>query len=441
MDGGPLDDIPEESPVRGRSFSLSPKHQTLANNVTEVTAVKNMPLPCTSSSIISPSREAEVSMDESNSSPSLKMQPNRLHLQLDFSQGSSSRKSSKVLSALFTHISDPYSCGEEIEPAQMFTTSPTSPSFKLKEMMDDIDVSQDDESKEEDFLKRQSKPSIRRCRSLEMRKHLIDLSNTPVNAYKKNVTKRPPESLNQEKSVKRCKDFTTIVPKMGAIGTKPILSSLSISGAFVQDENTIHERIKTAVDALESPDLIADGTREYCLPVITGKHSDLKNIDHQTMADLLNRKFEGSFDKLTIIDCRYPYEYSGGHIKDAVNIFTEEEMVEFLNLEMKEVTMTSHRHILVFHCEFSSQRGPSLLRHLRKCDRQMNVLHYPQLTFPEVYCLYGGYKDFFLNHPELCEPSAYIPMIDEKYAEDLRHFRAKAKSWAAGEKKIADMAS
>ena len=39
------------------------------------------------------------------------------------------------------------------------------------------------------------------------------------------------------------------------------------------------------------------------------------------------------------------------------------------------------------------------LRHLRKLDRQMNIHQYPLLTFPEVYVLHLGYKEFFRNHP------------------------------------------
>ena len=55
--------------------------------------------------------------------------------------------------------------------------------------------------------------------------------------------------------------------------------------------------------------------------------------------------------------------------------------------------MKSHqkRTILVFHCEFSSERGPRQLRYLRACDRTRNP--YPKLHYPEIYLLYGGYKE------------------------------------------------
>ena len=50
-----------------------------------------------------------------------------------------------------------------------------------------------------------------------------------------------------------------------------------------------------------------------------------------------------------------------------------------------------------------------------------------------MYLLEGGYKRFFEEQPALCEPQDYKPMLHEDHGADLRHFRAKSKSWA-GEK-------
>ena len=51
------------------------------------------------------------------------------------------------------------------------------------------------------------------------------------------------------------------------------------------------------------------------------------------------------------------------------------------------------RILLVFHCEFSSERGPRMCRFVRERDRVLN--DYPNLHYPELYVLKGGYKDFF----------------------------------------------
>jgi len=56
-----------------------------------------------------------------------------------------------------------------------------------------------------------------------------------------------------------------------------------------------------------------------------------------------------------------------------------------------------HRRLLVvFHCEFSSERGPRLCRFVRERDRALN--EYPALHYPELYVLKGGYKEFFPHH-------------------------------------------
>lgn len=55
--------------------------------------------------------------------------------------------------------------------------------------------------------------------------------------------------------------------------------------------------------------------------------------------------------------------------------------------------------ILIFHCEFSFERGPRMLSHLRKIDRDLNAHNYPQLDYPEVYLLADGYKNFHLQSP------------------------------------------
>jgi hypothetical protein len=55
----------------------------------------------------------------------------------------------------------------------------------------------------------------------------------------------------------------------------------------------------------------------------------------------------------------------------------------------------SKRIVLVFHCEFSSERGPKMSRFLRKSDRQANKDCYPHLFYPEIYLLDGGYKVYF----------------------------------------------
>uniref|UniRef100_A0A8D2JKF1 M-phase inducer phosphatase n=1 Tax=Varanus komodoensis TaxID=61221 RepID=A0A8D2JKF1_VARKO len=168
----------------------------------------------------------------------------------------------------------------------------------------------------------------------------------------------------------------------------------------------------------------------YLFHTVSGKHQDLKYIDSEMIVAVLNGKFSRFIKECVIIDCRYPYEYEGGHIKGAVNLPMEEDVEAFL-LKKPILSSGNKRVIVVFHCEFSSERGPRMCRFVRERDRLGN--EYPTLHYPELYVLKGGYKDFFLKCKSYCEPQGYRPMHHEDFKEDLRKFRTKSRTWA-GEK-------
>lgn len=151
------------------------------------------------------------------------------------------------------------------------------------------------------------------------------------------------------------------------------------------------------------------------------------------MAKLVYGEFNDSVDSFKIIDCRYPYEFEGGHIRGAQNLYTHEQILaELVNSKTetpKLVADESKRNIIVFHCEFSSERGPKLSRFLRNNDRSRNEHVYPALHYPEMYLLHGGYEKFFELYPELCAPNNYRKMLDPLFNNDYRHFRAESNSW------------
>ncbi|KAM5189488.1 M-phase inducer phosphatase 1 isoform 2-T2 [Callospermophilus lateralis] len=184
-------------------------------------------------------------------------------------------------------------------------------------------------------------------------------------------------------------------------------------------------------------DLIGDFSKGYLFHTVSGKHQDLKYISPEIMASVLNGKFASVIKEFVIIDCRYPYEYEGGHIKGAVNLHMEEEVEDYL-LKKPIVPTDGKRVIVVFHCEFSSERGPRMCRYVRERDRLGN--EYPKLHYPELYVLKGGYKEFFLKCQSYCEPPSYRPMHHEDFKEDLKKFRTKSRTWA-GEKSKREMYS
>lgn len=202
--------------------------------------------------------------------------------------------------------------------------------------------------------------------------------------------------------------------------------------------STTEDTIKAAFEKEDNgTNLIGDFSQSFILPLLSfGRHADLRSISPDTLARLLEGSFNDHIDSYLIIDCRYPYEYEGGHIRGAINIFTKEQL--FKNYTEDKLGKKSHksdnisakRNVLIFHCEFSSERGPSLSRYLRNADRQKNSMCYPYLDYPEMYLLDGGYCKFFSQHSNLCVPSSYRSMYDPAHTSDLRRFRSKSKTWA-----------
>ncbi|XP_047114374.1 M-phase inducer phosphatase-like isoform X1 [Schistocerca piceifrons] len=218
--------------------------------------------------------------------------------------------------------------------------------------------------------------------------------------------------------------------------------SVKIQRSFSETEATIKRALQKAS---QEPDLIGDFTKPFILPLMDGRHQDLKSISPETLASLIRGQYKDSVASYTIVDCRYPYEYDGGHIQGARNLYTKDQIwKEFVDIQRPSnrssngddqyVSSDEKRNILIFHCEFSSERGPNMTRFLRNCDRTRNKDIYPALNYPEIYLLDGGYKNFFENHSDLCEPRAYQPMRDPKFESDLRLFRSKSKSWSGDNK-------
>ena len=246
------------------------------------------------------------------------------------------------------------------------------------------------------------------------------------------------------------------------------------------------------------------GKQRTAIPILQSISSGVNLVSVDTVARLLEGKYANKNVHFLIVDCRYPYEYSGGHIKDAVNICTfsdlirevfhripaihpaaavgregatafvdlgpqldrllarenpgirlpivreyvrsgyssdeddgddsdeslivedpfeadlaKEEAEEMKNLEAikqhlgeepddnptssdtsdEDVVDRDPSHVIIFHCEFSSQRAPGMAQFLRKLDRTTNCSRYPFLFYPETYVMKGGYAEFYRRFP------------------------------------------
>uniref|UniRef100_A0A8C3WZA4 M-phase inducer phosphatase n=1 Tax=Catagonus wagneri TaxID=51154 RepID=A0A8C3WZA4_9CETA len=205
----------------------------------------------------------------------------------------------------------------------------------------------------------------------------------------------------------------------------------------LRSKSLCHDEIESILDS-DHRELIGDYSKAFLLQTVDGKHQDLKYISPETMVALLTGKFSNIVERFVIVDCRYPYEYEGGHIKTAVNLPLERDAETFLLQNPITPRSLDKRIILIFHCEFSSERGPRMCRFIRERDRASN--DYPSLYYPEMYILKGGYKEFFPQHPTFCEPQDYRPMNHEAFKEELKTFRLKTRSWA-GERSRRELCS
>ncbi|XP_027712338.1 M-phase inducer phosphatase 3 [Vombatus ursinus] len=216
-------------------------------------------------------------------------------------------------------------------------------------------------------------------------------------------------------------------------------TSLELMEVFLEEQEAKESDLKKTVslcdvNALqilgENSDqrqLIGDFTKVCVLPTVTGKHQDLKYINPESVAALLWGQLQDLIEKFYVIDCRYPYEYQGGHIQGALNLHSQEELHNFFLKKPFIPSSAQKRVVIVFHCEFSSERGPRMCRYLREEDRALNK--YPALYYPELYILKGGYRDFFLEYVELCEPQSYCPMHHQDYKAELLKCQSQSKAW------------
>ncbi|EYC11270.1 hypothetical protein Y032_0051g2110 [Ancylostoma ceylanicum] len=175
---------------------------------------------------------------------------------------------------------------------------------------------------------------------------------------------------------------------------------------------------------------------KYHLETLTTNDSQaFRRIDARTLCQLMKSMSSEEFaKKYVLIDCRYPYEFNGGHIKGAINIYDTAKCEEVFFPSNSEHREEIHRRIPIFYCEYSQKRGPSMAQMLRSVDRQRNVDAYPKVDFPEIYVVDKGYRNFFEIFREssdrhLCEPCSYVAMADIRFTHHLKRFNFHKKSW------------
>ncbi|KAH3849384.1 hypothetical protein DPMN_091784 [Dreissena polymorpha] len=93
------------------------------------------------------------------------------------------------------------------------------------------------------------------------------------------------------------------------------------------------------------------------MPTISGKHKDLNSITPEIMSRVLEGAYSGRIDHLTAIDCMYIYEFEGGRIKGATNLYTKQAINDVIH---NSATSSGKNHVVIFYSDFSFEWGPNM---------------------------------------------------------------------------------
>lgn len=164
--------------------------------------------------------------------------------------------------------------------------------------------------------------------------------------------------------------------------------------------------------------------KKYCLPTLDIE-STIPRISADTLAQILNNEYSQFFTNVVIFDCRFFYEYSAGHICSSINLLERRQLESIYSrqvaIQRKEKMISDPNNecsdyeksaCLIFHCEFSTVRGPAWATLLRNIDRHRNSRFYPKLDFENVYILDGGFHSFYEKYPNMTT-GGYRPMDDQ----------------------------
>ena len=96
-----------------------------------------------------------------------------------------------------------------------------------------------------------------------------------------------------------------------------------------------------------------DDAHQLKLPHFIQEEESLPRITKDTMVNILDGRYNEFYDQSIVIDCRFEYEYNGGHIDGAINHNDKEALAGNLF-----EPLTPSRTLLIFHCEYSAHRAP-----------------------------------------------------------------------------------
>ncbi|TIA69201.1 hypothetical protein E3P92_03168 [Wallemia ichthyophaga] len=254
------------------------------------------------------------------------------------------------------------------------------------------------------------------------------------------------------------------VPSPGDIDSSPCADaspSIRPLSQQIQQKNTFNRPSGPlrALSSLQGPAISPRGVQipgfghsekeGKLLPCFNVKDDGLMRVNPDVVDDLISNPLPNNISDLHIVDCRFPFEYAGGHIPGAVNLGTLQAVENHFLIPNSGINQSSFslptpstsasnnensRKVIIFHCEFSNMRAPTLAKHLRSLDRSRN--EHPNLNFPELYILSGGYAEYYKQYNFKKPYLRYTPMDAPNFHPEreahLAAFRASSKPSSMG---------
>lgn len=108
-----------------------------------------------------------------------------------------------------------------------------------------------------------------------------------------------------------------------------------------------------------------------------------------------------------LVDCRWPYEFEGGHIRGAINCVTVDDLLDSTNcLDYAKV---------ILYCEYSIRRSVNVAQSLSH-----TLLDDHNSSSGDILVLNGGYSAFYTEYTPYCDPLGYISETDARFIDERR---------------------
>jgi hypothetical protein len=117
--------------------------------------------------------------------------------------------------------------------------------------------------------------------------------------------------------------------------------------------NAKQDKDAESPDSMQSVEDMDDATSLQLPHFNSSDPESLPRISQATLVQILDGAYDHLYDEKAIIDCRFEYEYNGGHIEGALNFCDKEQLAERLFS-----APTSANTLLILHCEYSAHRAP-----------------------------------------------------------------------------------